>query len=269
MSTKIISIFQKLAVNTWLHGFSSSQNYNLYQWFEAFANRKFGLNRNRLPKTPKFAREHTMAKREVRRKSSISKLCWRRIRILGGSRGADAGGAGSGDDRSDRRREGCAPRRGSPTAAAITRALIIRDLGVAGAAGLAGPIATELFARCERSEKALVGTLVEMYVREVSTCKRCYGASGEGIAPSSLQTKPTGMPMPQATDLSRCLTALEQDSKLIAVIEMTSRVGPGPPKPTGYKCVGLRAPMTRSPWIVRSASALPTAGRQEIESARA
>jgi hypothetical protein len=51
--------------------------------------------------------------------------------------------------------------------------------------------------------------------------KRCYGASGEGMAPSSLQTKPTGCPMPQVNDLSRCLTALDQDSTMIAVIEMS------------------------------------------------
>jgi hypothetical protein len=51
--------------------------------------------------------------------------------------------------------------------------------------------------------------------------KRCYGAGGEGMAPSSLQSNRRRCPMPQANDLSRCLTALDQDSTLIAVIEMS------------------------------------------------
>jgi len=51
--------------------------------------------------------------------------------------------------------------------------------------------------------------------------QRCYGASGEGMAPSSLRTNQTGVPMPQVNDLSRCLAALDQDSTLIAVIEMS------------------------------------------------
>ena len=54
-----------------------------------------------------------------------------------------------------------------------------------------------------------------------NTDQRRYGASGEGMAPSSLQTNRRGCPMPQANDLSRCLTALDQDSTLIAVIEMS------------------------------------------------
>ena len=41
------------------------------------------------------------------------------------------------------------------------------------------------------------------------------------VAPSSLQTNPRGCPMPQVNDLTRCLAALDQDSTLIAVIEMS------------------------------------------------
>src|SRR5262245_61247679 len=48
---------------------------------------------------------------------------------------------------------------------------------------------------------------------------RCYGASGEEIAPSSLQQS-DGAPMPQLNDLSKSLVALEQAATLIAVIEM-------------------------------------------------
>ena len=51
--------------------------------------------------------------------------------------------------------------------------------------------------------------------------KRCYGASDEVKAQSSLRRKPTECPMPQLNDLSRCLAALDQDSTLIAVIEMS------------------------------------------------
>jgi putative transposase len=51
-----------------------------------------------------------------------------------------------------------------------------------------GRFSTELFERYQRSEKALVGTLAEMYVQGVSTRKRCYAASGEDKASSSLET---------------------------------------------------------------------------------
>ena len=52
---------------------------------------------------------------------------------------------------------------------------------------------------------------------------RCYGASGEGIAPSAIQRLPMELPMSQHChfDASRSLTALEQDSTIIAVIEMS------------------------------------------------
>ena len=62
---------------------------------------------------------------------------------------------------------------------------------------------------------------VDTTVKPLYGHQRCYGASGERMAPSSLQTNRRGCPMPQANDLSRCLTALDQDSTLIAVIEMS------------------------------------------------
>jgi hypothetical protein len=51
--------------------------------------------------------------------------------------------------------------------------------------------------------------------------RRCYGASGEGNGIIVAVSKPTGVPHPQANDLSRCLTALDQDSTLIAVVEVS------------------------------------------------
>src|SRR5271165_2922279 len=50
---------------------------------------------------------------------------------------------------------------------------------------------------------------------------RGYGAGGEKVAPSSLERKRWSTPMPQPNDLSRSLTSLDQDSTLIAVIEMS------------------------------------------------
>src|SRR4051812_24792118 len=50
---------------------------------------------------------------------------------------------------------------------------------------------------------------------------RWYGASGEGMSPSALSSNPMECPMPQSNDLSRSLTAFDQDSTLIAVIEMS------------------------------------------------
>jgi putative transposase len=47
-----------------------------------------------------------------------------------------------------------------------------------------GRFSTELFEHYQPSERALV----EMYVQGVSTRKRCYGASGEDKASSSLET---------------------------------------------------------------------------------
>jgi len=55
----------------------------------------------------------------------------------------------------------------------------------------------------------------------IPTVKRRYGASDEVKTQSSLRRKPTECPMPQLNDLSRCLAVLDQDSTLIAVIEMS------------------------------------------------
>src|SRR3954467_7636697 len=55
-----------------------------------------------------------------------------------------------------------------------------------------------------------------------TSLSRCYGAGGGEIAPSSLEATPMERPMAQQLDdLSRSLTALEQDSTIIAVIEMS------------------------------------------------
>jgi len=66
----------------------------------------------------------------------------------------------------------------------------------------------------------LTGSLKRHAVMISMDGKRCYGASGEDKASSSLE-QPTGCPMPQPNDLSRSLAALDQDSTLIAVIEMS------------------------------------------------
>src|SRR5260370_10282386 len=52
---------------------------------------------------------------------------------------------------------------------------------------------------------------------------RCYGADGGEMSPSSLKESHSPMehPMSQLNDLSRSLTSLEQDSTIIAVIEMS------------------------------------------------
>src|SRR4051794_33231776 len=49
---------------------------------------------------------------------------------------------------------------------------------------------------------------------------RCYGASGADQAPSPLEAS-TERPMPQRNDLSRSDTPLEQQSTLVAVVEMS------------------------------------------------
>src|SRR5690349_1337587 len=50
--------------------------------------------------------------------------------------------------------------------------------------------------------------------------ERCYGASGADQAPSPPEAS-TERPMPQRNDLSRSDTPLEQQSTLIAVVEMS------------------------------------------------
>ena len=51
--------------------------------------------------------------------------------------------------------------------------------------------------------------------------QRCYGASGERKGIIVAAHKPTRCPLPQIDDLSRSLTALAENSTLIAVIEMS------------------------------------------------
>jgi hypothetical protein len=51
--------------------------------------------------------------------------------------------------------------------------------------------------------------------------QRCYGASGEDKASSSLDTTDGDAPIPQPNDLSRSLAALNQHSTLIVVIEIS------------------------------------------------
>src|SRR5208283_304770 len=50
---------------------------------------------------------------------------------------------------------------------------------------------------------------------------RCYGASGESMACSAPVTNRWRVSMPKPNDLSRSITAFEQNSTLIAVIEMS------------------------------------------------
>src|SRR4051794_20607338 len=55
-----------------------------------------------------------------------------------------------------------------------------------------------------------------------SSRSRCYGADGGEMSPSSLEATPMERPMAQQlNDLSRSLTPLDQDSTIIAVIEMS------------------------------------------------
>src|SRR3954447_14641679 len=57
---------------------------------------------------------------------------------------------------------------------------------------------------------------------KIESSSRSYGADGGEMAPSSLEATPMERPMPlQLDDLSRSLTALEQDSTIMAVIEMS------------------------------------------------
>jgi hypothetical protein len=51
--------------------------------------------------------------------------------------------------------------------------------------------------------------------------RRCYGASGESMTFSAPVINERSAPMPKPDDLSRSFTAFEQDSTLIAIIEMS------------------------------------------------
>jgi hypothetical protein len=55
----------------------------------------------------------------------------------------------------------------------------------------------------------------------VDTRIKMVWAGGEEMAPSPPENPRWSTPMPQPNDLSRCLTALDQDSTLIAIIEMS------------------------------------------------
>ena len=54
--------------------------------------------------------------------------------------------------------------------------------------------------------------------------RRWYGAGGEGVALSALFNNPMERPMLQSNDLSRSFTALNQDTTLIVVIEMSQSI---------------------------------------------
>jgi hypothetical protein len=54
--------------------------------------------------------------------------------------------------------------------------------------------------------------------------ERCYGAGGE-MATSSLHLIDGVPAMPQSNDLSRSLGALDQNSTIIAVVELSRRAG--------------------------------------------
>ena len=57
---------------------------------------------------------------------------------------------------------------------------------------------------------------------QLSPAERCYGAGGEEMAPSIAARKQLmECPMPQPNDLSRSLVALDQNSTIIAVVEMS------------------------------------------------
>src|SRR6516225_12397901 len=51
--------------------------------------------------------------------------------------------------------------------------------------------------------------------------ERCYGASGKDVATWSLQSNRWSAAMPQPNDLSRSLVALDHDSTIIAVVELS------------------------------------------------
>src|SRR5499427_2794717 len=51
--------------------------------------------------------------------------------------------------------------------------------------------------------------------------KRFYGAGGEDVATSSLQSNRWSAAMPQPNDLSRSLVALDHNSTIIAVVELS------------------------------------------------
>ena len=63
-------------------------------------------------------------------------------------------------------------------------------------------------------------------------------AGGEGMAPSALSSNRMECPMPKSNDLSRSLTAFDQESTLIVVIEMSQ---------SGWLVAGLVPGIERQP----------------------
>src|SRR5262249_33677455 len=51
--------------------------------------------------------------------------------------------------------------------------------------------------------------------------RRCYGASAEDVATSSLGSNRWSATMPQPNDLSRSLVALDHNSTIVAVVELS------------------------------------------------
>ena len=64
----------------------------------------------------------------------------------------------------------------------------------------------------------------EIFTRRWILTRRWYGAGGEGVALSALFNNPMERPMLQSNDLSRSFTALNQDTTLIVVIEMSQSI---------------------------------------------
>ena len=62
---------------------------------------------------------------------------------------------------------------------------------------------------------------VVLSIDEKSQIQRCYGRVARAWHHRRCEQTRRGFPMPQVNDLSRCLAALDQDSTLIAVIEMS------------------------------------------------
>src|SRR5215471_8322499 len=96
------------------------------------------------------------------------------------------------------------------------------------------------------SERRLSGAGTEVRI-QFPPAERCYGAGDKEMAPSSLRMKLMERLMPQPNDLSRSLAALDHDSTIIAVVEMTAdrqacraRVKEyiGPPMPFGNAAAG-------------------------------
>jgi hypothetical protein len=67
----------------------------------------------------------------------------------------------------------------------------------------------------------LVQSLLPLAAALSRGTERCYGAGDEEMATSSLHLTDGGAAMPQPNDLSRSLVALDQNSTIIAVVELS------------------------------------------------